>query len=118
MPNTAPRSDCPVARSLSVLGDRWSLLVIRDMMLFGKRTFNEFLESEEKIPTNTLATRLKQLEEAGLISKRAYQDNPPRFQYELTDAGAALAPVLRAFRDWCRDHYESTGNAASDRMSG
>ncbi len=87
------------------MGDRWSLLIVRDMMVLGKSTFNEFLDSEEKIPTNTLTTRLRQLEDAGLICKTAYQDNPPRYRYELTEAGIALGPVLKALREWCEAHF-------------
>ena len=95
MTKKTPRSNCPLAKSLAVFGDRWSLLIVRDMMMNGKVTFNEMLTSPEKSPTNTLTTRLRQLEEAGLIQKSAYQTNPTRYHYELTQAGDGLKPVHR-----------------------
>ena len=106
MPDKAPRSDCPIASALSVLGDRWSLLIVRDMMVFGKTTFKEFLDSQESIPTSTLTARLRKLEEVGLVQRTAYQQNPPRYSYHLTEAGKDLGPVLKALRDWCDQHIE------------
>lgn len=94
------RSLCPVGHALDIIGDRWSLLIIRDMAAFGKSTFKEFLESDENIATNTLTARLKRLEEAGLIEARTYQQNPVRRSYHLTEKGEALRPILRALRDW------------------
>jgi DNA-binding HxlR family transcriptional regulator len=97
---TGPRrSACPIACTLDLIGDRWTLLVIRDLML-GKRRFSEFLQSGESIPTNILTERLKRLESAGLIARAPYQDNPPRSAYALTAAGESLAPVIRAIYDW------------------
>ncbi len=94
------RSPCPVGHALDIIGDRWSLLIIRDMAAFGKSTFKEFLESDEGIATNTLTARLKHLEKAGLIEARTYQENPVRRSYHLTEKGDALRPILRALRDW------------------
>ena len=93
------RSACPVSRTLDVLGDRWSLLVVRDLMR-GKRRFAEFLESKEGIPTNTLADRLKRLVRAGIIESRRYSDHPPRVEYVLTPKGEDLRPMMRAMVDW------------------
>lgn len=93
------RSLCPVASLLDIVGDKWTLLVIRDLFL-GKRRYGEFQSSPEAIPTNILAERLKRLEAAGLIKKEQYQDNPPRAEYFLTSRGADLGPVLRAMRVW------------------
>ena len=107
MPARPAKSDCPIASSLALLGDKWSLLIVRDMMVFEKSTFKEFLASPEGIPTNTLTTRLRQLEEAGLIARQAYQENPVRYRYQLTEAGKGLAPVLKALRNWCDQHIES-----------
>ena len=98
-PAAAPqlRSRCPVACSLEVLGDRWTLLVIRDLFA-GKTRFGEFLTSPERIPTNILAERLKRLERAGLIVSTPYSQHPPRFDYHLTERGRALGPAPRTVR--------------------
>ncbi|MBV8414004.1 MAG: helix-turn-helix transcriptional regulator [Verrucomicrobia bacterium] len=93
------RSACPVARTLDLLGDRWSLLIVRDM-LFGSSKFQQFLASPENIPTNVLSSRLKMLESSGLIQATLYQRHPPRFAYTLTEKGKKLAPVIRAIADW------------------
>jgi DNA-binding HxlR family transcriptional regulator len=99
----APRSPCPIAGSLDLVGDRWTLLVVRDL-LWGKQRFQEFLRSPEKIPTNILAERLVRLEAAALVTRSPYQDNPPRFRYALTRKGRDLGPVLSAFVDWGERH--------------
>lgn len=96
---TPRRSRCPVACTLDVLGDRWSLLVIRDVMR-GKHRFAEFLDSPEGIPTNILSERLKRLVTAGVIQSRRYCDHPPRLEYTLTPKGEDLRPVMRAMVDW------------------
>jgi DNA-binding HxlR family transcriptional regulator len=93
------RSRCPVACSLDVLGDRWTLLVIRDLFA-GKSRFGEFLASPEHIPTNILAERLKRLERAGVIASTPYSEHPPRYDYHLTQRGRALAPVVDAIAVW------------------
>jgi DNA-binding HxlR family transcriptional regulator len=100
---SASRSPCPIAGSLDLVGDRWTLLVVRDL-LWGKQRFQEFLRSPEKIPTNLLAERLARLEAAELITRSPYQDNPPRFSYALTRKGRDLGPVLSAFVDWGTRH--------------
>lgn len=97
------RSLCPVSRTLDVLGDRWSLLVVRDLMR-GKRRFAEFVESKEGIPTNTLAERLKRLRRAGIIESRRYSAHPPRVEYVLTPKGEDLRPIIRAMVDWGVQH--------------
>jgi DNA-binding HxlR family transcriptional regulator len=88
-----------VACTLDVLGDRWSLLVIRDLVR-GKRRFAQFLESPEGIPTNILADRLKRLLEVGMIEAAHYCHRPPRLEYALTPKGEELRPILRAMVDW------------------
>jgi DNA-binding HxlR family transcriptional regulator len=93
------RSTCPVSRTLDVLGDRWSLLVVRDLMR-GKKRFAEFLESKEGIPTNTLAERLQRLVRAGIVESHRYSDHPPRVEYVLTIKGEELRPIIRAMVDW------------------
>lgn len=101
------RSPCAVASSLDIVGDKWSLLVIRDLMR-GKSTFGELLESPERIPTNLLADRLRRLEEAGLVRKAAYQERPVRYAYSLTGKGEDMGDVLLAFARWGRKHLPGT----------
>ena len=96
---TDKRSQCPVSCTLDVLGDRWSLLVVRDLMR-GKRRFAEFLESKEGIPTNTLAERLKRLVRSGIVESHRYNEHPPRLEYVLTPKGEELRPIIRAMVDW------------------
>lgn len=97
------RSTCPVSRTLDVLGDRWSLLVVRDLMR-GKRRFAEFLDSKEGIPTNTLTDRLKRLVRAGIVVRQRYSEHPPRVEYVLTPKGEDLRPMIRAMVDWGVQH--------------
>jgi DNA-binding HxlR family transcriptional regulator len=102
-----PRSRCPIANMLDVVGDKWSLLVVRDM-LHGKTTYGELLDSPEGIPTNILADRLKRLEGAGLVVRSAYQERPVRYSYQLTEKGAALGDVLLALVRWGKTHIPGT----------
>jgi len=102
------RSPCPVACTLDLIGDRWTLLVIRDMMFFGKQRFEEFLDSPEGISTNILAHRLKLLEEQGLVEKEPYGTHSRRMNYRLTAKGNSLRPVLKAVVVWGLRHVEST----------
>ena len=97
------RSACPVACTLDLLGDRWTLLVIRDLVT-GKSRYGEFLESPEGIPTNILAERLKRLESAGIITRNTYQENPPRYAYTLSPRGEELKSVLGAVAQWGTRH--------------
>jgi DNA-binding HxlR family transcriptional regulator len=93
------RSACPLARTLEVVGDRWTLLIVRDL-LSGKSRFNEFLSSPEGVTTNILANRLKRMEKEGLLSKSLYQERPNRYAYALTEKGRTLVPVLHALCRW------------------
>ena len=101
------RSACAVANSLDVLGDKWSLLVVRDL-LHGKRTYGELARSPEHIPTNILADRLKRLESAGIVASTPYQQRPVRNDYTLTSKGRALGGVLLAFVRWGKQHIPGT----------
>jgi DNA-binding HxlR family transcriptional regulator len=103
----AQRSWCPVACSLDMLGDRWTLLVIRDL-LRGKTRYGDFLASAEGIPTNILADRLKRLEEAGVVASALYSRHSRRKDYHLTQAGEALRPVVAALRDWGLAQFPGT----------
>jgi len=93
------RSPCPVAYSLDNLGDRWTLLVIRDLF-YGRTRFKEFAASPEGIPTNILTDRLERLLARGIIQQMPAEDGTKRMAYRLTKKGKALGPVLRAMRDW------------------
>lgn len=93
------RSDCAVACTLDLIGDKWTLLIVRDLF-FGKSRYKEFQDSAEKIPTNILAGRLGKLERTGLITKSPYQENPVRYEYHLTETGRSLAPILRTIVNW------------------
>lgn len=98
-PKGAPRSTCPIACALDLLGDRWTLLIVRDL-LRGRSRFGEFSGAAEGIPTNILSERLRRLEAAGIITSDAYQEHPPRYAYTLTAKGDALKPVLGALAQW------------------
>lgn len=98
------RSTCPIANLLDIVGDKWTLLVVRDLLLLSKRRYGEFQNSPEAIPTNILADRLKRLEAAGLVKKEFYQDNPPRAEYFLTRKGADLEPILKAMGKWGKQY--------------
>jgi DNA-binding HxlR family transcriptional regulator len=101
------RSPCAVASTLDLIGDKWSLLVVRDL-LHGKRTYGELADSPEGIPTNILAERLKRLEGAGIISSAAYQERPVRYAYTLTKKGTALGDVLIALVRWGKEYIPGT----------
>jgi DNA-binding HxlR family transcriptional regulator len=109
------RSRCPLNASVEMLGDRWSLLIIRDIMLLGYRTFKEFLNSHERIATNILADRLKRLAKYGIISAAPDPKDGRRLLYSLTPKGLGLAPVLTEMVLWAAEH-ENTGNPALVRL--
>jgi DNA-binding HxlR family transcriptional regulator len=101
------RSACAVANSLDLVGDKWSLLVVRDL-LHGKSIYSELAHSPERIPTNILADRLKRLESAEIISSAPYQERPVRYAYSLTPKGRALGEVLLAFVRWGKHYIPGT----------
>lgn len=113
-PGLARRSVCPITNTLDVLGDKWTLLVVRDMFL-GKKTYGEFLASPEGIPTNILADRLKRLEQHGIIDRTPYQQSPVRYAYRLTSKGQQLSPVINAIIEWGLDNIPGTKAAMVDR---
>jgi DNA-binding HxlR family transcriptional regulator len=102
------RSACPIAGTLDEIGDRWTLLVIRDMFFFGKQRFEEFLQSPEKISTNILADRLKRLEQLGIITKEPYGTHSQRMRYSLTNRGQKLGAILEAFVHWGLENIPDT----------
>jgi len=103
------RSKCPVTFALDRFGDKWSLLVVRDLMFRGKQTYGEFLESGEGIATNVLADRLKCLEIEGLVEKSVDPENKRRILYRLTDKGLGLAPVLLEMMRWSVKYDADSG---------
>jgi DNA-binding HxlR family transcriptional regulator len=96
-----------VANTLEIVGDRWTLLIIRDLMA-GKSRYGEFLASAEKIPSNILADRLKRLEREGLIARSLYSEHPPRSEYHLTAEGEELGWALDALATWGLRHFPGT----------
>jgi DNA-binding HxlR family transcriptional regulator len=109
------RSGCPLNVSIEILGDRWSLLIIRDMMLRGFRSYKEFLGSDEGIATNILADRLRTLEAHGIITTEKDPSDGRKLIYSLTAKGIDLAPVLTEMVLWAAAH-EETGNQALVRL--
>jgi DNA-binding HxlR family transcriptional regulator len=94
---------CPIARTLDLVGDRWTLLIIRDLFL-GKSKFKEFLQLSPGMPTRMLSERLKSLEANGLVERRVYSTHPLRAEYRLTAGGRSLAPVVEALVAWGIEH--------------
>ena len=111
------RSSCPAACALDLAGDKWTLLVVRDL-LRGRHTFKELLAADEGIPTNILADRLKKMESAGLVAATPYQDKPVRWRYALTAKGRDLEYVLAAVARWGKKHIRGTVVAAEFRNGG
>jgi len=102
--STAKRSLCPVSTALDVVGDKWTLLIIRDIGFLGRHRNKEFQQGPEKIPSNILASRLKMLLEKKLVRRTPYQSNPLRYEYFLTEAGEDLLPVINALAKWSADN--------------
>jgi DNA-binding HxlR family transcriptional regulator len=95
---------CPVARTLDLIGERWTILVLRDLFLHGPRRYQDFQESLAGVAPNTLSARLKSMEARGLIERKLYSEHPPRLEYHLTDKGRSLGPVMKALREWGKAH--------------
>jgi DNA-binding HxlR family transcriptional regulator len=106
------RSDCPISFVLETVGDTWSLLIVRDIVYFGKKTYGEFLESEEKIATNILATRLASLEQNGILVKKPHPKDKRKEVYELTEKGLDLIPIMVEMANWSFKHDPQTGAPA------
>ena len=102
MARSYEQKGCPVARTLDVIGERWTILVLRDLFLKGPRRFQDLQESLAGVAPNTLSARLKDLEARGIVARRLYSEHPPRLEYQLTEKGRTLGPVMRALREWGR----------------
>jgi DNA-binding HxlR family transcriptional regulator len=107
------RSNCPINFALETFGDPWSLLIIRDIVYFGKKTYGEFLESEERMATNILASRLARLEQAGILVKRPSPFDKRKEEYVLTEKGLDLIPVLAEMANWSAEHDAHTAAPAA-----
>jgi DNA-binding HxlR family transcriptional regulator len=105
----ASQEFCPVARTLDVVGERWTMLVLRELS-WGRKRFSELLEALAGISTNLLSDRLKRLEENGMVERVFYSDHPPRAQYKLTSKGKAFVPVLIAMRKYGEEWEPWSGN--------
>ncbi|AYN02161.1 winged helix-turn-helix transcriptional regulator [Chryseobacterium sp. 3008163] len=106
MSSSKKRSNCPISSSLDVWGDKWSLLIVRDLMFKKQSTYGDFLKSDEKIATNILASRLLMLEENGIISKQDHPDSKAKVLYKLTEKGINLLPLLIEINLWAEKYSE------------
>ena len=107
------RSDCPINFALETFGDPWSMLIIRDIVYFGKKTYGEFLASEEGMATNILASRLAHLEHQGLLMKKSSEQDKRREEYTLTEKGLDLIPILAEIANWSAEHDPHTAAPAA-----
>ena len=108
------RSCCPISSALDVLGDKWSLLIIRDLIMHGSRTFSQFLESPEHISTNILASRLKLLARLKLIERTDANASARNNAFTLTEGGAALRPIIEGLADWSHTHLKEFHHGITD----
>jgi DNA-binding HxlR family transcriptional regulator len=106
MKDNKKRSDCPVSCSLDIWGDKWSLLIVRDLMFAKQCTYGDFMKSDEKIATNILASRLQTLEENGIISKSDHPDSKAKVLYKLTQKGIDLLPLMIEINLWAEKYYD------------
>jgi DNA-binding HxlR family transcriptional regulator len=107
------RSDCPINFALETFGDPWSLLIIRDIVYFGKKTYGEFIASEEGMATNILASRLAHLEQQGILVKKPSPADKRKEEYALTEKGLDLIPVLVEMANWSADYDSDTAAHAA-----
>lgn len=104
MADMKKRSDCPISSSLDIWGDKWSLLIVRDLIFSMQCTYGDFLKSEEKIATNILATRLQMLESNGIITKLNHPESKAKVLYQLTQKGIDLLPIMIEIHLWADKH--------------
>jgi DNA-binding HxlR family transcriptional regulator len=116
-PGPAERSECPISCALDLLGDRWTLLVLRDVLFSEKSLFNELLDSPESISSNTLSDRLKRLEQYGILIKEPYQERPLRHRYVPTERGRDLIPLLVEAVRWGAKHVPGAHQPTPEQMA-
>jgi DNA-binding HxlR family transcriptional regulator len=109
------RQNCPVQRASNVMGDQWSLLILREFFLEGARRFQD-LQDVLKVSPNTLSVRLRKLEDGGVLERRKYSQNPPRWEYHLTASGEALSPVISALRLWGEENTPDLPESGESRL--
>ena len=109
------RSGCPIASTLDMVGDRWSLVILRDL-LTGKTRFSQFLDSPERISPSVLSDRLAFLESDGLVAKTAYSQRPTRYEFRVTPKGEAMLPILQAMCRWGHAHVPGAWEAPTSFM--
>ena len=95
-----------MARTLDLIGERWTILLLRDLLLHGPRRFQDFQASLPGVAPNTLSARLKAMEDRGLVSRVLYNERPPRLEYVLTAKGKSLGPIVKAMREWGSKHLD------------
>lgn len=105
MADIKKRSDCPISNSLDIWGDKWSLLIVRDLMFSHQCTYGDFLKSDEKIATNILASRLQMLEVNGVITKQDHPDSKAKVLYKLTQKGIDLLPLMIEINLWADKYF-------------
>lgn len=108
------RCDCPITSALDILGDKWMLVIVKQMLMEGSETFKDFTESEESIATNILSVKLKMLEEVGIISKNKLPDNKKTNLYLLTERGIALTPIIVELANWSDNHLRELNPTIQD----
>jgi len=108
------RCDCPITSALDILGDKWMLVIVKQMLLEGKQTFKDFTESSEAIATNILTTKLKLLEEIGILTKNKLPNNKKTNLYLLTERGMALAPIIVELASWSDSHLRGVHPTIQD----
>jgi DNA-binding HxlR family transcriptional regulator len=111
------RSDCPLSCTLEIVGDKWSLLILRDIILLGKSTYGDFANSNEKIASNILADRLKHLCSQNILEKNPDRFNKLKFHYTATQKGLDLHPVIIALLEWGTKYFPELGNQDLDEAS-
>ncbi len=111
------RSNCPINFVLETFGDKWTLLIVRDLMFRGKSNFREFLKSDEKIATNILSDRLKRLEEHGIVEKSEDVANRSKLNYSLTEKGKDLMPIMLEITAWSAKHDKLTNTPKAFRKT-
>jgi DNA-binding HxlR family transcriptional regulator len=109
MARSYPDTHCPVACALDQIGEKWTLLILRDLTRHPSRRFQDLIESLKGCAPNTLSARLSSLEESGLIERRLYEQHPPRMEYVLTAKGREVRPVLKALKAWGQKLQEQSG---------
>ena len=107
--------DCPVAKTLDLIGHRWTILLLRDLLLHGPRRFQDFQVSLPGVAPNILSSRLKSMEDDGLVHRELYVERPPRVVYVLTEKGRSLGPIVKAMRDWGLKNVEGFGKLRRER---